>query len=156
MLHLNADHPRIIVPLFAHTLDQLEAQAKAAQESPQADLVELRLDPLRLDDWLGALAGVRTLVQKPLIVTIRTAREGERSPWTTAPTGTPGWPCYSRGAWMPWTSSGAPTHPSCARCGMPPSGRAPRRCSASIILTVPRTATPWWRPCTGCWTPGRT
>lgn len=76
MLHLNADHPRIIVPLFAHTLDQLEAQAKAAQESPQADLVELRLDPLRLDDWLGALAGVRTLVQKPLIVTIRTGREG--------------------------------------------------------------------------------
>lgn len=76
MLHLNADHPQIIVPLFAHTLDQLEAQAKAAQESPQADLVELRLDPLRLDDWLGALAGVRTLVQKPLIVTIRTAREG--------------------------------------------------------------------------------
>ena len=76
MLHLNADHPRIIVPLFAHTLDQLEAQAKAAQASPQADLVELRLDPLRLDDWLGALAGVRTLVQKPLIVTIRTAREG--------------------------------------------------------------------------------
>ena len=76
MLHLNADHPRIIVPLFAHTLDQLEAQSKAAQESPQADLVELRLDPLRLDDWLGALAGVRTLVQKPLIVTIRTAREG--------------------------------------------------------------------------------
>ena len=74
MLHLNADHPRIIVPLFAHTLDQLEVQAKAAQASAQADLVELRLDPLRLDDWLGALAGVRTLVQKPLIVTIRTAR----------------------------------------------------------------------------------
>lgn len=76
MLQLNPDHPQIIVPLFATTLTALEAQAKAAQAAPQADLVELRLDPLRLDDWLAALAGVRQLVQKPLIVTIRTAREG--------------------------------------------------------------------------------
>ena len=76
MLQLNPDHPQIIVPLFATSLTALEAQAKAAQAAPQADLVELRLDPLRLDDWLAALAGVRQLVQKPLIVTIRTAREG--------------------------------------------------------------------------------
>ena len=76
MLNLNPDTPRIIVPLFAHALDELEAQAKAAQAAPEADLVELRLDPLREGDWLSALALVRRVVQKPLIVTIRTAREG--------------------------------------------------------------------------------
>lgn len=76
MLNLNPDTPRIIVPLFAHALDELEAQAKAAQAAPEADLVELRLDPLREGDWLPALGMVRSLVQKPLIVTIRTAREG--------------------------------------------------------------------------------
>lgn len=76
MLNLNPDTPRIIVPLFAHALDELEAQAKAAQAAPEADLVELRLDPLREGDWLSALALVRSVVQKPLIVTIRTAREG--------------------------------------------------------------------------------
>ena len=76
MLQLNPETPRIIVPLFAHALGELEAQAKAAQAAPEADLVELRLDPLRVGDWLSALAMVRGLVQKPLIVTIRTAREG--------------------------------------------------------------------------------
>lgn len=76
MLSLNPDHPQIIVPLFAHTLEELEVQARSAQAASQADLVELRLDPLRPDDWLGALHRVRTLVQKPLIVTIRTTREG--------------------------------------------------------------------------------
>ena len=76
MLNLNPDTPRIIVPLFAHALDELEVQAKVAQAAPEADLVELRLDPLRKGDWLSALALVRSVVQKPLIVTIRTAREG--------------------------------------------------------------------------------
>lgn len=76
MLHLNPETPRIIVPLFAHTLDELEVQAKAAQAAPEADLAELRLDPLREGDWLSALALARKVVQKPLIVTIRTAREG--------------------------------------------------------------------------------
>ena len=76
MLNLNPETPRIIVPLFAHALDELEVQAKVAQAAPEADLVELRLDPLREGDWLSALALVRSVVQKPLIVTIRTAREG--------------------------------------------------------------------------------
>ena len=53
MLHLNPETPRIIVPLFAHTLDELEVQAKAAQAAPEADLAELRLDPLREGDWLS-------------------------------------------------------------------------------------------------------
>lgn len=76
MLQLNPETPRIIIPLFAHALGELEAQAKAAQAASEADLVELRLDPLRVGDWLPALGMVRSLVQKPLIVTIRTAREG--------------------------------------------------------------------------------
>lgn len=76
MLNLNPESPRIIVPLFAHALDELEVQAKAAQAAPEADLAELRLDPLREGDWLPALGMVRRLVQKPLIVTIRTVREG--------------------------------------------------------------------------------
>lgn len=76
MLYLDPENPRIIVPLFARSLAELETQAKAAQAAPEADLVELRLDPLRQGDWLSALALVRQRVQKPLIVTIRTAREG--------------------------------------------------------------------------------
>ena len=76
MLPLNPENPRIIVPLFAPALGALAAQAAAAAAAPEADLVELRLDPLREGDWLSALALVRSVVQKPLIVTIRTAREG--------------------------------------------------------------------------------
>ena len=155
MLHLNADHPQIIVPLFAHTLDQLEVQAKAAQASAQADLVELRLDPLRLDDWLGALAGVRTLVQKPLIVTIRTAREGGEVALDDGTYRDAGLALLQQGGVdaldIQWR-----TDASVVRALRDAAKRAPRRCSASIILTALRTATPWWRPCTGCWTPGRT
>ena len=76
MIELYAETPKIIVPLFARTLPDLLAQAAAAQASDAADLVELRLDPLPRQDWLTALAKVRALVTKPLIVTIRTAREG--------------------------------------------------------------------------------
>lgn len=76
MLYLDPQTPRIIVPLFARSLADLETQAGAAQASADADLAELRLDPLRQGDWLPALALTRKLVQKPLIVTIRTAREG--------------------------------------------------------------------------------
>lgn len=76
MLNLNPQTPRIIVPLFARSLSDLAAQAKAAQAAPEADLAELRLDPLRQGDWLPALALVRAAVQKPLVVTIRTAGEG--------------------------------------------------------------------------------
>ena len=51
-------------------------QAAAAQRADAADLVELRLDPLSRQDWPTALAQVRAAITKPLIVTIRTAREG--------------------------------------------------------------------------------
>ena len=61
MLNLNPETPRIIVPLFARNLAELEAQAKAAQAAPEADLAELRLDPLREGDWLSALAMVPLL-----------------------------------------------------------------------------------------------
>ncbi len=76
MIELHAEAPKIIVPLFARTLPELASQANAAQNADSADLVELRLDPLPRHDWSAALAQVRTTVQKPLIVTIRTAREG--------------------------------------------------------------------------------
>ena len=53
---------------------------KSARETADtyraADLVELRLDPLPRQDWPTALAQVRAAITKPLIVTIRTAREG--------------------------------------------------------------------------------
>ncbi len=76
MLNLDPQTPRIIVPLYALDLSDLEAHAKAAQAAPAAALAELRLDPLRQGDWLPALALVRQALSKPLIVTIRTAREG--------------------------------------------------------------------------------
>ena len=59
MIELHAEAPKIIVPLFARTLPELTAQAAAAQRADAADLVE-----------------VRAAITKPLIVTIRTAREG--------------------------------------------------------------------------------
>ena len=76
MIELHAEAPKIIVPLFARTLPELTAQAAAAQRADAADLVELRLDPLPRQDWPTALAQVRAAITKPLIVTIRTAREG--------------------------------------------------------------------------------
>ena len=76
MIELHAEAPKIIVPLFARTLPKLTAQAAAAQRADAADLVELRLDPLPRQDWPTALAQVRAAITKPLIVTIRTAREG--------------------------------------------------------------------------------
>ena len=75
-LTLDAAQPRIIVPLFARSLDALRLLALAAQADPAAEVVELRLDPLPAADFITALALVRSLVDKPLIVTIRTAAEG--------------------------------------------------------------------------------
>ena len=48
----------------------------AAAAAPEADLVELRLDPLPVPDYAAALDLVRRAVAKPLIVTVRTAGEG--------------------------------------------------------------------------------
>ena len=56
-LTLTAAAPRIIVPLFARSLDALRPLAAAAQADPAAALV-------------------RSLTDKPLIVTIRTRAEG--------------------------------------------------------------------------------
>ena len=75
-LTLTAAAPRIIVPLFARSLDALRPLAAAAQADPAAELVELRLDPLPTADHTAALALVRSLTNKPLIVTIRTRAEG--------------------------------------------------------------------------------
>ena len=75
-LTLTAARPRIIVPLFARDLTTLCLLAKAANADPAAELVELRLDPLPADEFLNALALVRGIVDKPLIVTIRTRAEG--------------------------------------------------------------------------------
>ena len=75
-LTLTAARPRIIVPLFARDPAALCPLAKAASADPAAELVELRLDPLPADEFLNALALVRGIVDKPLVVTIRTRAEG--------------------------------------------------------------------------------
>ena len=75
-LTLTAARPRIIVPLFARDPAALCPLAKAASANPAAELVELRLDPLPADEFLNALALVRGIVDKPLVVTIRTRAEG--------------------------------------------------------------------------------
>ena len=75
-LTLTAARPRIIVPLFARDPAALCPLAKAAGTDPAAELVELRLDPLPADEFLNALALVRGIVDKPLVVTIRTRAEG--------------------------------------------------------------------------------
>lgn len=69
--------PKIIVPVMADTLPAAVEQAQALAALPAAELVELRLDPLPRADWAAALAAVRAaLPGKPLLVTVRTAREG--------------------------------------------------------------------------------
>lgn len=75
-LPLSAARPRIIVPLFARSLDALRPLAAAADADPAAEVVELRLDPLPAQDFTAALALVRGMTDKPLIVTIRTKAEG--------------------------------------------------------------------------------
>ena len=75
-LTFDAAAPRIIVPLFARSLGALRPLAAAAAADPAAEVVELRLDPLPEVDFSAALALVRSLTDKPLIVTIRTKAEG--------------------------------------------------------------------------------
>ena len=75
-LTLTAARPRIIVPLFARDPAALCPLAKAASANPAAELGEQRLDPLPADEFLNALALVRGIVDKPLVVTIRTRAEG--------------------------------------------------------------------------------
>ena len=75
-LPLEAARPRIIVPLFARSLDALRPLALAAAADPAAEVVELRLDPLPEADFAAALALVRGLTEKPLLVTVRTKAEG--------------------------------------------------------------------------------
>ena len=74
-LTFDAAAPRIIVPLFARSLGALRPLAAAADADPAAEVVELRLDPLPEVDFSAALALVRSLTDKPLIVTIRTKAE---------------------------------------------------------------------------------
>lgn len=75
-LTFDAAAPRIIVPLFARSLGVLRPLTAAADADPAAEVVELRLDPLPEVDFSAALALVRSLTDKPLIVTIRTKAEG--------------------------------------------------------------------------------
>lgn len=68
---------KIIVPIMTDSLSDAAAQASALGQNPNADWVELRLDSLPACQWLDALARVRAALRaKPLIVTIRTQREG--------------------------------------------------------------------------------
>ena len=68
---------KIIVPIMAKNKTEAAVQAAALRENPGADWVELRLDPLPAADWRDTLTAVRAAVgDKPLIVTIRTSREG--------------------------------------------------------------------------------
>ncbi len=75
-LTLSPAQPRIIVPLFARSLAALRPLTEAADADPAAEIIELRLDPLPAADFLAALALVRGLTDKPLLVTIRTKAEG--------------------------------------------------------------------------------
>ena len=75
-MEFSPKRPRVIVPLFARDLAALSAQTAAAEASPVAELAELRLDPLPADDFITALVLVRGIVDKPLVVTIRTQSEG--------------------------------------------------------------------------------
>ncbi len=136
-LTLTAAAPRIIVPLFARSLDALRPLAAAAQADPAAELVELRLDPLPAADHTAALALVRSLTDKPLIVTIRTRAEGGELALTPDAYAACCALCWPAAAWMCWTLSGAPAAPTAMPCAALPAPPVPPRFSASITLTAP-------------------
>lgn len=76
---------KIIVPIMAQTVQDAARQAAALAADPNADWVELRLDPLPDAERLPALAAVRAaLGGKTLLVTTRTAREGGLADLTPA------------------------------------------------------------------------
>lgn len=83
-LCLAPEHPRVIVPLYAENPEQLAAQTAAAQASACADLAELRLDPLPRAQYAAAIAQTRAALDKPLLITLRTRREGGLGPQTPA------------------------------------------------------------------------
>ena len=143
-LTLTAARPRIIVPLFARDPAALCPLAKAASDDPAAELVELRLDPLPADEFLNALALVRGIVDKPLVVTIRTRAEGGELALT--PTPRTARPCWDTAAWTCWTLSGGPAARSAPSCATPPTPPGPQRFSASITLTPRPPRMPWRIP----------
>ena len=141
MLPLNPENPRIIVPLFAPALGALAAQAAAAAAAPEADLVELRLDPLPVPDYAAALDLVRRVVAKPLIVTVRTAGEGGRAALDPAAYGAALTGLLARGG-VDALAIERRWRRGCGTRPMPP-GR--RRCSASTTLRARPRWTPWNR-----------
>ena len=78
---LGAGKPKICVPLMAFDKDELVRQARAAETLP-CQLLEFRADHLEKEGWRDrqALAemthAIKEVIQKPLILTIRTADEG--------------------------------------------------------------------------------
>ena len=145
-LTLTAARPRIIVPLFARDPAALCPLAKAASADPAAELVELRLDPLPADEFLNALALVRGIVDKPLVVTIRTRAEGGELALTPDAYAAHCRALLARGAWTCWTLSGGPAARSAPSCATPPTPPGPQRFSASITLTPRPPRMPWRIP----------
>ena len=145
-LTLTAARPRIIVPLFARDPAALCPLAKAASADPAAELVELRLDPLPADEFLNALALVRSIVDKPLVVTIRTRAEGGELALTPDAYAAHCRALLDAAAWTCWTLSGGPAARSAPSCATLPTPPGPQRFSASITLTPRPPRMPWRTP----------
>ena len=138
-LTLTAARPRIIVPLFARDPAALCPLAKAAGADPAAELVELRLDPLPADEFLNALALVRGIVDKPLVVTIRTRAEGGELALTPD--------AYAAHCRALLAHGGVDVLDIEWRaCATPPTPPGPQRFSASITLTPRPPRMPWRIP----------
>lgn len=75
---------KIIIPIMAGSRQAAEAQAAALAVNPDADWVELRLDPLPGGYADTLLAVRRALGAKTLLATIRTGREGGLADLTPA------------------------------------------------------------------------
>lgn len=142
-LTFDAAAPRIIVPLFARSLGALRPLAAAADADPAAEVVELRLDPLPEVDFSAALALVRSLTDKPLIVTIRTKAEGGELALMPDTYAAHCRALLAPAAWTHWTLSGRPAAPTATPCATPPARRVRRHFTASTILTARPPPTPW-------------
>ncbi len=75
---------KIIIPIMAETPAGAVAQAEALAANPQADWVELRLDPLPGGQPEVLRAVRRAVGAKTLLVTVRTKREGGLADLTPA------------------------------------------------------------------------
>ena len=141
---------RVIVPVTALLPQPAALQAQAAAAA--GDIVELRLDALADQSHLGLVWAVQTVRraagQTPLLVTLRTAREGGQAALDPEAYAA----CWKRcapkrpGRSICWMWNFRPGRAPAPAYWPRPTRPGPRPCSANIISTARPRPRPWPTP----------